>query len=77
MSSRKVYLGDSVYADWEEGVFGTALKLTTENGHGPTNTIYLDHSVLRALDAFRTQTHEGPAVASADRRDLPKNSDRT
>jgi hypothetical protein len=41
----KVYLGDSVYADVEDGM----IKLTTENGLGPTNTIYLDAEVYLAL----------------------------
>lgn len=41
----KSYLGDSVYVECEHGM----LKLTTENGLGPTNTIYLEPEVYRAL----------------------------
>ena len=41
----KEYLGDSVYADWDEGM----LVLTTENGEGASNRIFLDPDVLRAL----------------------------
>lgn len=42
----KEYLGDSVYAEVNE--FGQ-LVLTTENGHGPSNTIYLEPEVYDAL----------------------------
>jgi hypothetical protein len=42
---RKVYLGDSVYASIEAGM----IKLTTENGYAPSNTIFLDRSVYSAL----------------------------
>ena len=41
----KEYLGDSVYAESDE--FGVVL--TTENGYGPSNTIYLEPEVIRAL----------------------------
>lgn len=41
----KVYLGDSVYADVENGM----LKLTTDNGGGASNTIYLEPEVYDAL----------------------------
>lgn len=41
----KQYLGDSVYVEIESGMF----KLTTENGFGPTNTIYLEPEVYAAL----------------------------
>lgn len=46
----KTYLGDSVYVACEGGMF----KLTTENGlpTDPSNTIYLDPSVLDALIAY-------------------------
>lgn len=42
----KTYLGDSVYAELNE--FGQ-IKLTTENGYGPSNTIYLEPEVYLAL----------------------------
>lgn len=45
MSDGKSYIGDSVYAEIEDGV----LKLTTDNGTGPTNTIYLDQDVYLSL----------------------------
>lgn len=48
MMTAKTYLGDSVYvAAWEDG-----LVLTTENGNGPTNTIFLEPSVYLALQAY-------------------------
>lgn len=41
----KSYLGDSVYASFD----GYAVKLTTENGFGPSNTIYLEPEILQRL----------------------------
>jgi hypothetical protein len=41
----RVYLGDSVYVEVENGM----LKLTTDNGLGPSNTIYLEPDVAAAL----------------------------
>lgn len=41
----KVYLGDSVYGELDRGM----IKLTTDNGLGPTNTIYLELSVYENL----------------------------
>jgi len=46
MTDKKVYLGDSVYADVDP--FG-GLRLTTENGFGPTNTIVLEPQVIATL----------------------------
>jgi hypothetical protein len=43
----KVYLGDSVYLEIDRDT----IILTTENGCGPTNTIYLEADVLDALIA--------------------------
>ena len=48
MSDAKDYLGDSVYADIENGM----IKLTTENGAGASNTIYMEPSVYDALVAY-------------------------
>ena len=45
MSKHKIYLGDSVYADTD----GYGVELTTENGFGPSNTIYLEPPVYEAL----------------------------
>lgn len=41
----KQYIGDSVFAEQDNEY----LKLTTENGCGPTNTIYLEQYVVDAL----------------------------
>ena len=46
--TRKVYLGDSVYAEFT----GWSVVLTTENGMGPTNTIHLEPATYNALAAF-------------------------
>lgn len=42
----KQYLGDSVYVELNDSV---QLVLTTENGLGPRNTIYMDPEVVRAF----------------------------
>ncbi len=46
----KTYLGDSVYCAWD----GYSMILTTENGlpSDPSNTIFLEPKVLRALESF-------------------------
>ena len=46
----KQYLGNSVYADFD----GYGITLTTENGYGPSNTIYLEPQVLAALEDYKT-----------------------
>lgn len=45
---KKVYLGDSVYAEFD----GFHIVLTTDNGLGPSNTIYVEDSVFMALKSF-------------------------
>ncbi len=60
----KEYLGDSVYAEIEHEM----VKLTTENGYGPTNTIYLELEVYAAFVTYMArQGHrvviEGPEHA--------------
>jgi hypothetical protein len=45
MSTHKSYLGDSVYADFD----GWQVKLTTENGDGADNVIYLEPAVVEAF----------------------------
>ena len=45
---RTEYLGDSVYVAFGPNV----LCLTTNNGKGPTNTIYLEKEVYKALRAY-------------------------
>lgn len=42
---KKEYIGDSVYVEIEDGM----VKLTTENGREPSNTIYLERAVYGAL----------------------------
>jgi hypothetical protein len=44
----KEYLGDSVYATSD----GYGITLTTENGFGPSNEIYLEPEVLEALNRY-------------------------
>ena len=44
----KQYLGDSVYAEHENGM----IKLTTDNGMGASNTIYLEPEVMAALERY-------------------------
>ncbi len=46
--SGKVYLGDAVYVHHD----GFGLVLTTEDGHKTTNRIYLEPSVLKALEKY-------------------------
>jgi len=45
MENEKIYLGDSVYCQLDYGM----IKLTTENDKGPSNTIFLEPSVLDNL----------------------------
>lgn len=42
------YLGDSVYADFD----GYHVVLTTNNGFGPSNAIYLEPSVIKKLTEY-------------------------
>ena len=54
----KQYLGDSVYAERQDH----GILLTTENGLGPSNSIFLEPEVLSALNDFSrldAQTIEG------------------
>ncbi len=53
MTSRKTYLGDSVYCDIDE----VGLVLTTENGFGPTNTIFMEYDVLNQLIEYCKAHH--------------------
>lgn len=48
MSKKKIYLGDSVYCEFD----GNALILTTENGYGASNTIVLEVETMDALSNF-------------------------
>ena len=49
----KEYLGDSVYVEPE----GDMLKLTTDNGEGPTNTIDLEWEQWQALCDYGTEIY--------------------
>lgn len=60
MSEYKVYLGDSVYADFD----GHYVVLTTDNGFGPSNTIYLEPGALSSLFAYARR------IAGASAQDL-------
>lgn len=51
----KQYLGDSVYAEIENGM----LKLTTDNGRGPSNVIYLEDYVIVALGEYLQRISDG------------------
>jgi len=44
----KQYIGDSVYVDFD----GFGLMLTTENGLGPNNAIYMEPEVWTALTKY-------------------------
>lgn len=65
--NKKTYLGDSVYVEVEYGM----LKLTTENGLGATNTIFLELEVFENLRIFveRFNSPE-PTVPMSDGDDI-------
>lgn len=50
MIEKKIYLGDSVYAEWKDN----RIILTTENGlpEDPSNLIYLEIEVIEELIKF-------------------------
>jgi hypothetical protein len=48
MINNKVYLGDSVYADFD----GYQIVLTTDNGGGPSNMIYIEPGVFYNLKKY-------------------------
>ena len=58
MNQFKDYLGDSVYAEFD----GYGITLTTDNGHGPSNTIYLEPNILEALNRFKARTRESITI---------------
>ena len=59
----KEYLGDSVYADFD----GYMICLTTENGMGPSNTIYLEPEVMRELIRYAESLKARQPGVEADR----------
>ena len=52
--SNKEYLGDSVYVEIENGM----LRLSTNNGLGDSNEIYLEGPVYKALIKYVTRLHQ-------------------
>ena len=62
----KTYLGDSVYAEWDEF---NRLVLTIENGYGPSNTIVLEPEVLDALVRVADARWERPDFGIEESRD--------
>lgn len=48
MKETKIYLGDAVYCEFD----GYQFRLTTEDGMGPTNEIFLEPQVLDILNKF-------------------------
>lgn len=53
-NNTKQYLGDSVYAEIQDGI----IKLTTENGHGASNTICLEPEVWRSLQLYVQEANQ-------------------
>lgn len=56
------YLGDSVYAEFD----GFGIILTTNNGSGPTNTIYLEPATYHGLTKFVEQLQCKPLILNPD-----------
>lgn len=54
---KKRYLGDSVYVEFDS--FSNLVVLTTDNGLGPTNTIYLEENTFRGLKSFVEDMNSG------------------
>jgi hypothetical protein len=54
---KKEYLGDGVYAAYEEG--SDSILLTTEDGINVTNEIYLEAHVISALNCFVARLKKG------------------
>lgn len=67
----KEYLGDSVYVDHD----GYHLVLTTENGLGPNNTIYMDGNVYEALVCYAERLKERIKEQQADAREAAEAGD--
>ncbi len=53
-AAAKSYLGDSVYAEIDRGM----VKLTTDNGLGPSNMIYLEPEVAIAFVTYFERWYE-------------------
>jgi len=61
----KRYLGDGVYAAVEQGM----IVLTTKNGDGTTNAIYLEPEVMQALQQYYEDALEAVRRASETAQD--------
>jgi hypothetical protein len=57
------YLGDSVYAKYD----GDCIELTTNDGTGSTNTIYLEPAVYDALVKFADRVKSRKSKFSEER----------
>lgn len=62
MNNTKAYLGDSVYAQMQDGM----IKLTTENGVRADNVIYLEPEVYAALVRYYSEYLERKATAMSN-----------
>jgi hypothetical protein len=49
MNEYKQYIGDSIYVEWD----GYGLLLTTENGCGTSNSIYMGPRTLKRLEEYQ------------------------
>ena len=54
VSMEKVYLGDSVYVDYD----GELFVLTTENGQDVTNEIWLEDKVVASFFRYTKQIYK-------------------
>lgn len=52
----KDYIGDSVYAEYD----GYGIVVTTDNGNGPSNTIYMEPEVIESLYKFYQKERKTP-----------------
>lgn len=66
MPELRDYLGDSVCADYD----GCSVTLTTNNGHGPSNTIVLEPEVLAALNRYVERVR---SIVSEERKEAHAN----
>jgi hypothetical protein len=58
----KEYLGDSVYAAYD----GDGIMLTTENGAGPSNEIFMDPDTIKAFMRFVQQLSRDRQCSTPD-----------
>lgn len=49
--SNKIYLGDSVYVDFD----GSQFRVFTDNGFGPQNMIYLELEIAESLALYLSE----------------------